>query len=88
MRRVALPAPLTAIVSLAKQDDDAELKARFTPVATALADAEQTIVDELNAVQGAPVNIGGYYAPDPAKAEAAMRPSPTLNAAIAALGRD
>ena len=48
--------------------------------------AEAVIVEELNAVQGAPVDLGGYYAPDPARAEAAMRPSPTLNAAIASLG--
>ncbi|MCW3010577.1 MAG: NADP-dependent isocitrate dehydrogenase [Solirubrobacterales bacterium] len=69
---------------LAKQDEDADLAARFAPLAERLAADEATIVEELNAVQGAPVDLGGYYRPDPAKAEAAMRPSATLNAAIAA----
>ncbi len=50
-----------------------------------LADAEKQIVAELNAVQGQPVDIGGYYFPDPEVASAAMRPSPTFNAAIALL---
>ena len=51
-------------------------------MAEALARDEQTIVTELNAVQGAPVDLGGYYQPDPAKAGAAMRPSATLNEAL------
>jgi len=71
--------------ALAAQDDDAALKARFAPLAKALSDNEQTIVDELIAVQGKPVDIGGYYRPDVAKASQAMRPSNTLNAALAAL---
>jgi isocitrate dehydrogenase len=71
--------------ALAAQDDDAELKARFAPLAQTLADNEQKIVDELNGAQGNPVDIGGYYRPDPAKCSAAMRPSPTLNAALASL---
>ena len=50
---------------LAAQTDDAELAARFAPLAERLAAAEPAIVDELNAVQGAPVDIGGYYHPDP-----------------------
>jgi isocitrate dehydrogenase len=55
-------------------------------VAAALVDGEDTIVAELNGVQGSPVDMGGYYAPDEAKVAAAMRPSPTLNAALALLG--
>ncbi len=71
--------------ALAAQDDDATLKARFAPLAKALADNEQKIVEELAAVQGKPVDIGGYYRPDVAKAAAAMRPSTTFNGALAAL---
>ena len=67
---------------LAKQTDDAELAAKFAPVAAALTADEAKIVDELNAVQGQPCDIGGYYFPDEAKAIAAMRPSATLNAII------
>ncbi|MBY6060425.1 NADP-dependent isocitrate dehydrogenase [Microbacterium esteraromaticum] len=70
---------------LAKQTKDAALAAAFAPVAETLAANEQTIVDELNAVQGAPVEIGGYYRPDTAKVAAAMRPSQTLNGVIDAL---
>ena len=51
--------------ALANQSDDAELRARFAPLAGTLAENEARIVGELNAVQGAPVNIGGYYAPKP-----------------------
>ncbi len=68
--------------ALAAQDDDAELKAHFTPIAEALAANETAIVDELNAAQGAPVDLGGYYRPDAAKRDAAMRPSATLNQII------
>ena len=67
---------------LAKQTDDAELAAKFAPVAAALTADEAKIVDELNAVQGQPCDIGGYYFPDEDKAIAAMRPSATLNAII------
>lgn len=72
--------------ALAAQTDDAELAARFAPVAEALAGAESEIVDELNAAQGTPVDIGGYYAPDQALTTAAMRPSPRLNGIIDAIG--
>jgi isocitrate dehydrogenase len=71
--------------ALAAQSKDADLKARFTGLAKTLADNETTIVDELNAAQGAPVDMGGYYAPDEAKTSAAMRPSATFNAALDAL---
>ncbi len=71
--------------ALAAQDDDAALKTRFAPLAKALADNEQKIVEELAAVQGNAVDIGGYYRPDVAKASAAMRPSTTFNGALAAL---
>jgi len=69
--------------ALAAQDDDAELKSRFAPVAKALAENEQKIVDELRAAQGRPADIGGYYLPDPAKTVAVMRPSATFNAILA-----
>ncbi|HYH50560.1 MAG TPA: NADP-dependent isocitrate dehydrogenase, partial [Acidimicrobiia bacterium] len=72
--------------ALAAQTDDPELAARFAPLAERLAADEATIVDELNAVQGGPVDIGGYYFPDRALATAAMRPSATFNTALAALG--
>src|SRR3546814_6630460 len=68
--------------ALAAQDADASLKATFAPLAAALADNEAKIVEELVAVQGKPVDIGGYYRPDPARAGAAMRPSTTLNATL------
>jgi isocitrate dehydrogenase len=68
--------------ALAEQDDDAELAARFAPVAESLAANADRIVDELNAAQGEPVDIGGYYRPDDEKASKAMRPSDTLNAVI------
>jgi len=68
--------------ALAAQDEDAGLKARFAPLAKALTDNEQKIVDELIAVQGKPVDIGAYYRPDLAKVAAAMRPSATFNAAL------
>ncbi|MBT3156549.1 NADP-dependent isocitrate dehydrogenase [Streptomyces sp. CHA1] len=70
---------------LAQQTDDAQLAEAFGPLAATLAEQEGTIVAELAAVQGKPVDIGGYYQPDPAKAEAVMRPSKTLNQAIATL---
>jgi isocitrate dehydrogenase len=72
--------------ALATQTDDPALAARFAPLAERLAADEATIVEELNAVQGRPVDIGGYYLPDPALASAAMRPSPTFNVALGALG--
>jgi isocitrate dehydrogenase len=68
--------------ALAAQDEDADLKRRFTPIAAALASAEGTITQELLAAQGKPVDIGGYYFPDDEKCAAAMRPSATLNAII------
>ena len=72
--------------ALAAQTDDPALAARFKPLAERLAADEATIVDELNAVQGRPVDLGGHYFPDPAMASAAMRPSATFNAALAVLG--
>lgn len=67
---------------LANQDEDAELKAKFAPLAKALADNEQKIVDELNSAQGKAVDIGGYYQPDADKLSAIMRPSQTFNQAL------
>jgi isocitrate dehydrogenase len=70
---------------LAKQTDDAGLAASFSAVANELSSKEETIVGELAAVQGSPVDIGGYYRPDEAKASAVMRPSATLNQVISTL---
>lgn len=67
---------------LAKQTDDQELSAQFSPVAATLTENESTIVSELNAVQGTKVDIGGYYFMNDEKASRAMRPSATLNAVI------
>jgi isocitrate dehydrogenase len=71
---------------LARQTDDAELAAAFQGLAETLAAQESTITDELIAVQGHPVDLGGYYHPDDEKASAVMRPSQTFNDALAALG--
>ena len=71
--------------ALAAQDEDAGLKARFAPLAQALGANEDKIVAQLNAVQGRPVDIGGYYHADRMKAGAAMRPSATLNTALGLL---
>jgi isocitrate dehydrogenase len=70
---------------LAAQSEDPALAAKFAPLAKQLADNEQTIVAELAAVQGKPVDIGGYYKPDFDKLEAIMRPSKTFNAALASV---
>jgi isocitrate dehydrogenase len=71
--------------ALAAQTDDAELQAIFTPVAEQLFTHEARIVEELLAVQGHPVDIGGYYLPDEAKANAALRPSTTFNGVLASI---
>jgi isocitrate dehydrogenase len=71
---------------LAEQREDEALGEVFAPLAQQLADDEATIVEELNAVQGEPVDIGGYYRPDPDRTIQVMRPSPTFNRALAALG--
>jgi isocitrate dehydrogenase len=68
--------------ALAEQTKDLELQARFVKVAKALAENEAKINAELLAAQGKPVDLGGYYRPDPEKAAKAMRPSPTLNALV------
>jgi isocitrate dehydrogenase len=72
--------------ALAAQTADSDLAALFAPLAKTLAANEATIAEELLAVQGQPVDIGGYYNPDRALVTAAMRPSPTFNEAIASLG--
>jgi isocitrate dehydrogenase len=71
--------------ALAAQTEDKELQAKFSKVAKQLMDNEGKIVAELNAAQGKPVDIGGYFRPDAAKAAKAMRPSATLNAIVDAL---
>jgi isocitrate dehydrogenase len=70
---------------LAAQTVDKELQAQFAPLAKALTDNEAKIVAELNAVQGKPVDIGGYYMPDVKKLTAVMRPSATFNATLDAV---
>ena len=70
---------------LAAQTEEPALAAKFAPLARQLADNEKTIVAELAAVQGKPVDIGGYYKPDFDKLEAIMRPSKTFNAALASV---
>ncbi len=67
---------------LAAQTEDKDLQAHFAPMAKALADNEAKIIDELKAVQGKPVDIGGYYLADKEKVLAVMRPSATFNAII------
>ena len=69
---------------LAAQTEDAALAAHFAPLAKQLTESEQAIVAEFSAVQGQPVDIGGYYKPDSEKLDAVMRPSKTLNAALSA----
>ncbi|WP_330333681.1 NADP-dependent isocitrate dehydrogenase [Streptomyces sp. NBC_00536] len=71
---------------LARQTEDTELAASFEALAKTLGEQESTIVAELIAVQGSPADIGGYFQPDVAKASAVMRPSATLNQALAILG--
>ena len=70
--------------ALAAQSQDADLQAEFAPLAQALASHEAAIIAELNAAQGQPVDIGGYYHPNDEKATKAMRPSATFNAVLAA----
>ncbi|WP_028659557.1 NADP-dependent isocitrate dehydrogenase [Nocardioides insulae] len=70
---------------LAAQTEDADLAAAFAPLAEKLTAGEATIVEELKAVQGEPADIGGYYYPDGEKIDKVMRPSATLNGALATL---
>ncbi|WDE98841.1 NADP-dependent isocitrate dehydrogenase [Lentisphaera profundi] len=70
---------------LAAQDGDSELKAQFANLANSLSEKEDAIISELNGAQGVAVNLEGYYKPNNAKASEAMRPSATLNAALASL---
>jgi isocitrate dehydrogenase len=72
---------------LADQTEDAELAQTFAPLADRLQADEQKIVDELNGVQGSPVDIAGYYHPDPERTASAMRPSATFNEALSTLHR-
>ena len=69
---------------LAEHTEDKELAKHFAPLAKALSESEDTIVDELNEAQGKVADIGGYYYPDRDKTTAVMRPSKTLNDALAA----
>lgn len=71
---------------LAAQTDDSALKEKFAPVAKELEANVEKILDELKAAKGKAMDIGGYYHPDPAKVETAMRPSATFNNILATLG--
>jgi isocitrate dehydrogenase len=71
--------------ALSAQTENADLAARFAPIAKRLSDAESNIVNELNAAQGSPVELGGYYVPSPELAAKFMRPSATLNGIVDAL---
>ena len=71
---------------LAAQTDDPALQQKFAPVAKELEANVEKILEELKATKGKPMDVGGYYHPDPAKVEAAMRPSATLNNILAILG--
>ena len=71
--------------ALAEQTGDAGLRETFAPLARDLEQNESRIVGELNGVQGKPVDVAGYYHPDPALTARAMRPSPTFNAILAAI---
>ncbi|MGO3216676.1 MAG: NADP-dependent isocitrate dehydrogenase, partial [Halomonas sp.] len=73
--------------ALAEQNDDAELKELFGRLAEALTSKETAILDELNSVQGQPADIRGYYHPDHALTEQVMRPSKTLNEALAMVAK-
>jgi isocitrate dehydrogenase len=68
--------------ALAQQDDDLDIKNKFKPIAAALAESENKILQELLSVQGHPADIGGYYHPDISKLVKIMRPSPTFNQII------
>jgi isocitrate dehydrogenase len=70
---------------LAAQSDDQSLKDHFTPVAKDLEAKLDVILEELKAVKGKPVDLGGYYHSDPKKVKAAMRPSATLNSILGSL---
>lgn len=72
--------------ALAAQTEDRALAAQFATAATAFSEGENKILDELKAAQGKPVDIGGYYQPNEAKASQAMRPSATLNKVLASIG--
>jgi len=67
---------------LAKQNDDADLKAEFASISKSLSENEKRVVSELNAAQGDPVDFGGYFLPNDEKSSKAMRPSTTLNSII------
>jgi isocitrate dehydrogenase len=73
--------------ALAAQTKDAELQARFKPLAATLTNSEKQIAGELIAAQGKAVDVGGYYHPTPARCAEAMRPSATFNKILAALGQ-
>ncbi len=73
--------------ALAEQTKDKDIQARFKPIAQTLAENESKILAELIASQGKPQDTGGYYRPDFEKTSTAMRPSPTLNAALASLAQ-
>ena len=74
--------------ALSEQTEDTDLQQTFTPLAKLLSEKEQTIVDELNQVQGESIDIGGYYLVEETKLEEFMRPSATFNEALSSIGRN
>ena len=76
---------LMSAQALAEQTEDAGLQAQFQPLAKTLVENENKIVEEMAAIQGQPVDIGGYFFADPVKTKQIMRPSETFNNALASL---
>ena len=72
---------------LAAQNDDTDLKAKFTPIAKELESNLDKILEEIKAAKGKSIDVGGYYHPDPEKVKIAMRPSATLNKILDSLGQ-
>ena len=70
---------------LALQNDDADLKTKFAPIAKELERNRDKILEEMKVIKGKPVDVGGYYHPEPEKVKAGMRPSSTLNNILATL---
>ncbi len=71
--------------ALAAQDENDELKAKFSETSARLEEAESAIIDELNSAQGKEIDMGGYYLPDDAVLAKAMRPSETFNSILASI---
>ena len=82
---ITAPAGQAVVRELAAQSDDQALKDYFTPVAKNLEAKLDVIFEEMEAVKGKPVDLGGYYHPDPEKVKVGMRPSATFNSILGSL---